>query len=686
MSEPSVFLPLLPATRRGRRILAGILLLALAVRLALWSLPAHLPGNDENEYLAVARDLLAGRGWHFYDSYPWLRAPLYSLYLAGCLWLAGGDVQVALLPNIMVSVLHIYLLWLLGRAFSRHPEGPRRAERAGLWTAACGGTLLTLATFANLWMSETLWNVLWALALLLILRWWRAPRWPAAALAGAVIGLTILTRSLPWLFLPILAAWMLWRLRGRRGLAHVACLLLACLLVIAPWTLRNWQAYGAPILVETGFAYNLWAFSEPPIDLPQINDILAAIPNPVARADYASAQGRALLAADPTILLRKPWPNTIYLWRVKPIQDRFIQRNYYSDVPLAYFISALVFDDGWYLGLLLLAAVGLGRAQRDGRLALAMLWLGYVAGSTMWTHGEARYRHFIWPVLLIYAGQTLARAGVASPRWQRLTATALGAGLLALIVANYPLDWAGQNLARGWQRYQASRAAAAGDAARSEALLLQALEIAPSPDGWIALGRSKAARGESAIEAFQAAVNDKQDYPPATLALGAHLLAISQPAAARQAWANPYADQQTLLEWGWRDRAQPVTASIAIGDGLDLGLVSNMYPAEELLGAQVRWTNGAGLLRLAGGPARILSLRLADPRPASAPPGLTQVCIAAGQCTQVQLDATWRVIHLPLPARQDEWLITLRSTPWQPAGTADPRRLGVLVDWAQATP
>jgi len=132
---------------------------------------------------------------------------------------------------------------------------------------------------------------------------------------------------------------------------------------------------------------------------------------------------------------------------------------------------------------------------------------------------------------------------------------------------------------------------------------------------------------------------------------------------------------------------QPVTTTIAVGDGLDLGLVANMYPAEELLGAQVRWTNGAGRLRLPGGPARILRLRLADPRPASAPPGATEVCIAADQCTQVELDATWRIIQISLPARAAEWLITLRSTPWQPAGTAaDRRQLGVLVDWAQAAP
>lgn len=688
MNQPPIFRPPRPTTRRGRWTLASILVLALGVRLLLWRLPTHLPGNDENEYLAVAQDLLAGRGWRFYDSYPWLRAPLYPLYLAGCLWLAGGDVQWALLPNILLSTLHIYLLWLLGRALAARTD---RAEQVGLCTAACGAALLTLATFANLWMSETLWNTLWTLALLLVLRWWRSPDWRGAALAGIVIGLATLTRSLPLLFLPILAAWMLWRVRERRGLLHVAALVAVCFLVIAPWTLRNWRAYGAPILVETGFAYNLWAFSEPPLDLGQINTILAAIPNPVERANYASAQGRALLAADPGILLRKPWPNTIYLWRVKPIQDRFIQQNYYSDVRLPYFIAALVFDDAWYWVLLLLATIGIGRAQRDGRLGLALAWLGYVMGSTMWTHGEARYRHFMWPILLAYAGQMLARAHTPTPRRQRLAAAMVGATLLAIVVVFYPWAWAQQNLTRGWLHYQAGRAAAAGDGARAEALALQALETAPSPDSWIALGRIKAANGDhaSATQAFRAAVNDKRDYPPATLALGAHLLATNEPAAAQAAWANPYVDQQTLLDWGWRERIQVAPTYINIGDGLDIGLVTGVFPSEALLGAQVRWTNGAATLRLAAGSARILTLRLADPRPANAPPANTQLCVGPKQCIALQLGSEWRIVHVPLPAREGEWQLTLRSTPWQPAATGvstDKRQLGIVLDWANVEP
>ncbi|MEM8535113.1 MAG: glycosyltransferase family 39 protein, partial [Chloroflexota bacterium] len=131
-----------------RHPLLLILLFALGLRLLLWSQPLHQPANDEVEYIAVAQDLLAGDGWVFYESYHWLRAPLYPLFLAGSLWLAGGDLHRAALPNMLLSVATIYLSYRLTVAlFSRH---------AGLVAAAILAVLWTHATFASLYMAETL--------------------------------------------------------------------------------------------------------------------------------------------------------------------------------------------------------------------------------------------------------------------------------------------------------------------------------------------------------------------------------------------------------------------------------------------------------------------------------------------------------------------------------------------------
>lgn len=145
-------------------VLPLILLLALGLRLLLWSAPPHQPANDEVEYIAVARDLLAGRGWQFYERYHWLRAPLYPLFLAGSLWLAGGDpaggeaLYRAALPNIALSVLNVWLIARLARALlGRRAEGVAALISTLLWT---------FATFAGLYMAETLFTTLFTAGLL----------------------------------------------------------------------------------------------------------------------------------------------------------------------------------------------------------------------------------------------------------------------------------------------------------------------------------------------------------------------------------------------------------------------------------------------------------------------------------------------------------------------------------------
>lgn len=685
--------------------LALILLLALLLRLLLWSGPLHDPANDEMEYITVARDLLAGRGWVFYESWRWLRAPLYPLWLAGSLWLAGGDLHRAALPNVLLSVANVWLVAQLAGAII--------GRRARLPAALLVTLLWTNVTFASLYMLETLFTFCFSAALLVLFA--RRVSWWSAALAGVLFGLAMLTRSAAMLFLPVVALWLLvrhWQATNRRItpslLLAPAALVLAAALVVAPWTWHNLRAYGAPILIETGLSYNLWVFSEPLESRDTIHTTLQGIRNPAERSGYATAKGVERLRDDPGILARKLWPNWVYFWRVKPIQDRFLQASYYADIPLPLFVAALVFDDLLYLGMLVAGVIGAfgriwswwqgrasSRGRRDGVLSLAstpealcIAWGVYVVATVLVTHGEARYRHFVFPTLIPFAAWTLLHlrdraVSLRQVRWLAFGAAALCAALLWTIVPSYPWDWAGTNLVRGWFVQGGNLARATGNMSLAQRWYRQAAVAAPSPDAWIHLGDALRADGKltEAINAYGNARDLAPPYPLGAALFGDSLREDGNVNKARAAFRGEYADAQQVVDVAWeRLDPQPI-GTVEVGDGLDFGYVGGVYPPERLLGSRARWTNGHAQVRLANsgtGSSIVMLLRVAAPWPDGTQPDV-QVCIAA-TCRAVAVAAELRTYAVVLPRPVGTVATVQISSPTFAA--ADGRLLGVVLDTA----
>lgn len=726
--------------------LLAVLLLALAIRLALWAQPLHQPANDEREYIAVAYDLLAGRGWIFYESYHWLRAPLYPLVLAGSLWLVGGDLHLAALPNVLLSVANVALVYLLARQLASRLLTTERpyATVAGLLAAV----LLTLGTFASLYMAETLFSFLLTAALVCLLHWQQRIRIGWLLLAGLLYGLAVLTRSLPLAFLPVVLAWLVLAPRPAKASSLLARLLPAVLfglcvaLTVAPWTLRNCQAYGQCILVETGFSYNMWAFNEPRASMGEIFRTLEQIPNPAARADEATRRGMERLEEDPAILLRKLHPNWVYLWRIKPIQDRFLMATYYADPPPLLFIAALFFDDLLYLVIMAASIGGLAwlvwrawgvaglalpeRWRQTWPLLIPVLWLAYVVVASMLTHGEARYRHFFLTLLIPFAAVGLVQGAYslwrwlrrpkpnsdtpsstsstssAPTRWQRLLRRGLVLGSSVLIIAivhtvllHYPWDWALRGAGKSWYVWQGNQAMRRDDPQQASDLYQTALSYRRTADAFLARGNAALALGdlETARVNYRKAWQTERLYLPASTRLGDVYRRLGQPEAAREAFAGSHVAEREVLAWSWQHLDPPPVSRVAVGAGLDYGYVGGMYAAEEIQGTQARWTDGTGLLRLAPPDQRpaLLRLRLAAPRPAASDSSTVPVslCVqAACPATRqtVQVGPTWRTfaVLLPLPELSERsaaapLVIELHS----PAFAApDGRTLGVLVDWA----
>lgn len=668
-----------------------VLALALFLRLLCWAQPLHAPANDEVEYLTVAHDLLAGRGWIFYTQYHWLRAPLYPLFLAASLWLTQNNLHLAALPNIILSVANVGLVALLTGVLVRDLGGSQ-PTRAPLVAALLAAFLVTFTTFASLWMSETLFSFCFTAGLLALS--WAARlarmryRLACTILAGLCFGLATLTRSALLPFLPIAAlwlAWQVWRVAGwRSALLPPVLLALTVALVIAPWTLRNCRAYGRCILIETGFSYNLWAFNEPHEDQTTIFQTLAAIPNPAVRSDVATQHGLARLREDPAILLRKLWPNWIYLWRVKPVEDRFLFASYYADPAPVAFLAALIGDDLLYLVILLAATLGATRLLLRGSpvTLLCVGWIGVLVATTALTHAEGRYRHFLFTVLIPLAATLFVpwQRAIRLNSWAWFGSAVLAALFAATVLTFYPWEWAARGANRSWNQLLGELALLRNDLPSAQHAYEHALVIDSTPDGWLALGTVALQQGDTrrAERAYRAAWDTAPPYPQAIVLLGDLLRSLGHAEAARSAFIGRYADSQVVLDWAWSALHPVPPTHIAVGDGLDFGYIGGAYPAETLQGAEARWTNGRGLLRLALNPTgpQPLRLRLAAPRP-TGEPVTVDVC-AQARCQAVPLQPTWRTIHLLLPPLPANTTLELRSPTFV---AADGRRLGVLVDW-----
>jgi 4-amino-4-deoxy-L-arabinose transferase-like glycosyltransferase len=214
------------------------------VRVAPWP-PAYY--GDETVFRAEALSLLNGHG--FFDINATFRGehfpgashpPLYPLVLAVLGKLGGTGEQTQRLAGTVFGAGTIVALSLIGRRVA--------GTRVGLLAAGLAAVYPTLVAADGALMSESLYGLLIVLSLLAAY-WLLDTRGAARAIVlGALLGLAALTRGETLLLIPLILIPVVRRSRGRRA-AVIVCLTTA--VVIAPWSVRNWEAFHRPVLIST---------------------------------------------------------------------------------------------------------------------------------------------------------------------------------------------------------------------------------------------------------------------------------------------------------------------------------------------------------------------------------------------------------------------------------------------------
>jgi dolichyl-phosphate-mannose-protein mannosyltransferase len=265
-----------------RPLLAGSVLVAFGEGLANYRhfagrTPLLSGGNDWLAYETFARDIAfngllmtggkaPGQGEAFYYQ------PLYAYFLAGLHWLVGESVYGPLVAQYTLVAVAGVLCYLLARELFGRAAA---LATLGLFWAF---RYLIFDQVADLLLSENLVALIVPAMLLLLVRWTRT--WRRSDLVGGsvLIGLAILARTTPLLFLPpalLLLGRAQWRKFGQRraapGAAGLALLVTLAVFSLAP--IRNYLVAGRAVLLPESASTNIYETHRPSarVDLSRVD-------------------------------------------------------------------------------------------------------------------------------------------------------------------------------------------------------------------------------------------------------------------------------------------------------------------------------------------------------------------------------------------------------------------------------
>jgi hypothetical protein len=434
-------------TRRTvTRILWGIFLVSVTVRVAVaLYLGDHvdvLPGIfDQVSYDALARRLLGGFGFSFGQNWwPATRAGeptahwsfLYTLYIAGVYTLFGAHPLVArLIQAFVVGILHPWLAYRIGRrAFG---------DTVGLVAAGITALYVYFFYYNGALMTESFYitGILWSFDVAIRLVQMRSTHEPGSGSSGnsrrrrillwvelgAALGVTVLLRQLFLLFIPFLMLWILWaRWRGmgpgavKSTIAGAVVSGVIVVLMILPWTIRNYQAFDRFVLLNTNAGYAFFWGNHPiygtnfvgilPSDGPSYYELIPdeLLPLDEAALDQALLKrGIGFVVDDPIRYLLLSASRIKEYFKFLPSR----QSSAISNIARVGSFGALLPFMLVGLGLSLSRRKQLERSGRWPVVVLMYLFIVVYTGIHLLSWALIRYRVPVDAILVVFAGVSL---------------------------------------------------------------------------------------------------------------------------------------------------------------------------------------------------------------------------------------------------------------------------------------
>jgi hypothetical protein len=442
--------------KNPKRMLMGILVVSVLLRVVTGIVfygneIQALPGTfDEVSYHNLALRVMDGHGFSFGERWwPGTAANeptahwsyLYTIYLVVIYSIFGPSPLLArILQGIIVGIIMPWLLYRLtfrifapearGVGMFTHSPSVARAQRIALLAAAIGAVYIYFFYYTASLITEGFYitGILWVFDTAVSITQSSKVTTKQWALLGLALGITILLRQLFLLFMPFLFLWLWWAKRPR--LTSFVLPVALVVLMIAPWTIRNYRAFDqiVPLNTNSGFAF-FWGnhprYGTQFIPILPSGEYYRMIPEALQAQGLNEAEmDSALLAEALDIILADPgrylllslsrFPTYFMFW---PSGDSSLVSNLSRVGSFGLFLPFMVYG----LFLTLKQSFASWRERFASPLTLLYLFMLVYTGIHILTWTLIRYRIPVDAVLVIFASyglldlleKVMARQGAA---------------------------------------------------------------------------------------------------------------------------------------------------------------------------------------------------------------------------------------------------------------------------------
>lgn len=318
--------------------------------------------------------------------YPLFLAPLYALF--------GPYLIVAQIANIITRLVTAVLTYLIGR----HMFSEKIARVGFLIMAFFPGLML----FTIGPCSDLLFGALFAMVIYLLISYDKPTLWHMILL-GIVLGAAAYVRPVILAFIAIIGFWY-WIVTRQpiTAMLRTAFISVIAMIIILPWTYRNYRVFGEPVLISTNGGVNLLignnpyttggATLPPGINIPEGG--LGGVNEPVIDRSFRDRAVSYIISNPAQFLLHIP----IKLFNLYARTDEsatFAAKATYSLLSPVVLCLFILIPSLYYFGVLAAAALSLihnplwAFSVQGGLIFL--LAVGLITGIYLFFFGTARY-------------------------------------------------------------------------------------------------------------------------------------------------------------------------------------------------------------------------------------------------------------------------------------------------------